>query len=689
MTWDKIKDRYSIIIIIALLISFIYTYKLLQLQIVKGEEYMELSQQRLRRLIPAAAPRGEIFDRYGRPLLVNKMGFSVQIFKSNISEEQFNNTILELIKLLEENEEFYTDTLPISYPPFEFTFSESEKLSKKDRELNWKKTRDIPAEYTPIETIEILKKKYGISKKYNDIDTRKNIGIRYEMDVRGFGVNTPFTIASDINLDTVMQIEERHFDFPGVNIVTEYTRNYVYDELAAHILGRTDIIYKDEYEVLKNKGYGMNDIIGKDGIEKVAEKDLKGKDGTKSIEQNIDGKLIQVVNAKPYIPGNNVILTIDIELQKVAEEALKRTIEDIRLKGRITKQGQDADSGAVVVIDVNTGEVLAMATYPTYNPKNFKEEYNNLYKDPLKPMLNRAISGAYAPASTFKMLTAIAALEENIINKDTRIKDQGVYRYYQYDGPRCWIYSPRYGYRTHGNINVSEAIRDSCNYFFYDVGRRLKIENLLSYGKQFGLGEYTGIELPAESKGIFASPEYKSTVSKEQWWPGETLSAAIGQMHIFTPLQLANYVATLANGGNRYRPYLIKHVKTYDEGKMVRQTEPETINKINLKEENLKAVLEGMKSVTQEDGTASHVFLNFPIEVAGKTGTAEVSRGTSDGIFVGFAPYDKPQIAVAAIIEHGGSGGNTAPIIKEIFTDYLDIGKKQQNYDFPTNRLVE
>ncbi|MGE4282697.1 MAG: penicillin-binding protein 2 [Clostridia bacterium] len=697
MVLEKVKNRYFILAILIILLGVIFVYRLLQLQIVHGQEYKEQSERRLLKSQMVKAPRGEVFDTYGRPLATNRMGFSIQIHKINIAYEKFNEVLLTLISLLEQNEDSYIDTLPISNPPYEFTFSDSESSTKEEKENKWKERRKLEASGAASDVMRELRKRYKISDSYNDIEARKIIGVRYEMETRGFGSNNPFTIATDIQSVTVMQLEERHLEFPGINIITEPIRSYVNGNLAAHILGRVGIIYEEEYKELKDKGYGMNDILGKEGMEKILEPYLKGKDGISSVEQDIQGKVTQVLESKLPVPGNNAFLTIDADLQKVAEKALSDAINNTRqnaldeIKRNPTKKniGEDASSGAVVAMDVNTGAILAMATYPTYDPARFNENYINLLNDPLKPMLNRAISGAYPPGSTFKMLTAVAGLEENIITPETRIEDKGRYTYYQKDGPICWVYNAKYGYRTHGFENVSDALRDSCNYFFYDVGRRLTIQKLYEYGEKFGLGQLTGIELPGESRGVFYRPEYKKLFYKEPYQLGETLFAAIGQMHIFTPLQLASYVSTLANGGTRYKPHLIKKVKTYDDGKSIVETEPEILSKVDIKPQNLNAILQGMRNVTQQDGTASHIFKDFPVTVAGKTGTAELNiPGVSNnGVFVGFAPYNNPQIAVAVVIEHGSSGGNTAPVVREIFAEYLGLNDDSDS-QFPLNQLV-
>jgi len=688
MIWEKIKNRYFILSFLVFLISVIFVFRLIYLQIVCGEEYRELSEKKLLNSVPIKAPRGKILDRYGRPLVSNRTGFSVQIHKTDISSQELNAMIYRLIQLFEKEGISYIDSLPISPPPFTFIFEETADSSKEQQEIKWKESEKINANVTAEEAIEWLRQKYQIEQTYTPDVVRKIAGIRYEMEKRSFGRNTPFTFATDVSANIVAQLEERHFDFPGVNVVTEPIREYVHGELAAHILGRVGIIYKEEYETLKDKGYGMNDILGKDGIEKVYEKYLRGKDGVSSIEQNIQGKISQVLTSEPPVPGNDVLLTIDAEIQAVAEKSLADTIKNIQEAGKrdARKNGADANSGAVVVMDIHTGGILAMASYPTYNPARFNEDYAKMYQDPLKPMFNRAISGTYAPGSTFKMLTAIAALEEGIITPNDKIRDEGVYRYYapSYQ-PVCWIWSD-YG-RTHGLINVADALKHSCNYFFYDVGRRLTIDRLEKYGKLFGLGEPTGIELTGESAGIFANPESKKKLRNEPWYPGDTLQASIGQsFNMFTPIQLASYVGTIANGGTRYQAHLLKGVRTGKEGKIVHEYQPQVVNEIKLKPENWKIVMEGMRSVT-EDGTASSVFKNFPIAVGGKTGTAQVPRGSANAVFVAFAPYDNPQVAIAVVVEHGAHGNSIAPVARDIIAAYMGLDKPIDTEE-PVNSLV-
>lgn len=697
MFLSKKNLRYLIICGIILFICVVYIYRLMQIQIVHGAEYEKQSVRRVLDSHQVIAERGAILDRYGRPLVNNRLGYTIQILDVHESEEELNGLIYRLLKVFDTHDVVVNDSMPISLlPPYEFTFDGANEQEKKQNEINWKKERGISKSSNVVETIEQLKEKYSLDKDISVSDAKKIIGIREQMKRKGFNESNPFTIVTDININLVMLLEERHTEYEGIKIKVEPIRNYASGNLAAHILGRVGIIFAEEYEELKDKGYGMNDILGKVGIEKVMESELKGKDGSRRVEQDINGNTIKVIENNPAVPGNNVILSIDSNLQKVAEESLKNTIEEIRedakqkigLNPKLKNIGEDVTSGAVVAMDVNTGEVLAMATYPSYNPETFNNDYSKLLNDPLKPLLNRAVAGTYSPGSTFKMLTAIAGLEEGIITKEDIISCGGVYRYYEYAGytPHCWIHTAAHGYATHGPETVTDALRDSCNYYFYDVGRRLTIKNIEKYAKIFGLGSITGIELGGENSGILGGPESRERTGGGPWYPGETLGAAIGEMHAFTPIQLASYVNTIAAKGVRYRPHIVKKVIDY-KGNTVSETKPEIIDKLDIHQENLSAILEGMKEVTGESGTASRIFKNYPIKVAGKTGTAEMRNSSSNGIFVGFAPFSNPKISVAVVIEHGGSGGNTAPVARDIISSYLDVYEINNN-EFPSNSLI-
>lgn len=634
----QFRKRFSILLGLVLLLFIVIGVRLINLQIVQGKNYAQEAQQRLSKSVPVTAPRGEVFDRNGTPLLQNKMGFSIEIQKTDISLSERNEVLSRLIALAKEHGFLYAHSQP------------------KEEEMS----------------LSLYREKYEISaEKYDDTAAYELISVYCEMENRMFSSNNPFVFATDVDIHTISRIKESADEFPGTNIIVGSTREYTQGNLAAHLLGRVGMIYREEYQQLKDQGYGMNDVLGKDGIEKILESYLKGIDGTSSVEYNIEGRMVRVVDSSPAFSTNYATLTLDAALQKVAEESLEKNIQKTRAAGawKADRAGADCNAGAVVALDVHTGEVLAMASYPSYDPRTFNEDYAELYKNPANPMLNRAISGAYEPGSTFKMVTAIAAMSEEVLQPDEVIPDLGIYTFYAPSfTPACHIWNS--SRQTHGDdVTVSSALRESCNYFFYEVGRRVTIQKINEYAKKFGLGTSTGIELEGEANGILAGPEYREKIGSE-WYPGDTLQAAIGQSdNMFTPLQLAAYVATLANGGTRYKPHLIRNITPYNQNSDAVTFAPEIVDTIPIKSDQLQVIVQGMREVVT-DGTAKEAFAGSPVAAAGKTGTAEVPYGSANGIFVGFAPYDNPQIAVAVVLEHG-AGTYVASVARDIMEAYL------------------
>lgn len=672
--------RYAVIKTFILFSALVIAVRLVQMQAVQGEAYKEMSEQRLVKSIQVKAPRGEFFDRYGNPIVSNKMGFSILFQKELIEPENLDRLILDSISVVLSSGDNYIDNFPLEFEkPFKFTYSGEDADAKTKK---FKSDNDIPESLSGADIINFFKTEYNISDGYSDADLRRIVGVRYEMSSRLFSKKTPYVFASNVSLQSITVFKELGDYYKGITIIDEPVREYNHPGLASHILGRVGMISKSEYDSLKSDGYKINDTIGKDGLEKQYESYLRGKDGSYSVQQNVVTKTTQIIENETAQSGNYLVLTIDLELQKTLESSLENVIKNIRSSGI----SRDASNGAGVVLDVRNGDVLAMASYPTFDLSRFNEDFEELNSNPLKPMYNRAISGTYAPGSTFKMVTAVAALEENVIDVNDKILDEGRYNYYSNSRyrPVCWIYADTG--RTHGYVNVTDALKTSCNYFFYEVGRRLTIDNIQKYGKLFGLGEYTGISLQGESKGILASKEERSARGLN-WYPGDTIQAAIGQSdHLFTPLQLANYVATLANGGTRYRPRLVKSVKSYDGTKSIDFT-PEILSQFNISDKNYKAVIDGMAAASSE-GTASSVFARYSQKVASKTGTASVPSGTANGVFVAFAPVDDPQIAVAIVVEHGAHGNSVAPAAKQVFDAYFKIKSVEDNIN-KANDLLE
>lgn len=656
--------RYRAVYFLIALCGLAVLSRMVDLQIVHGEEYSRQSRQRVVKTTTVSAPRGEITDRNGKAMVKNKTGFSLEIhYIKGRKEEELNALIVRLCTLLNENGKKISYSFPVS-DDGNFVMSDSDIQA-------WKKSNGFSEIATAAEVTDYYCEKYKISSDIDGRGKRWAAGVRYEMERTGFSASAPYVIAEDVGQIILTKVRENSSAYPGVVVSAAPVREYPLGNAAAHILGRTGKIYKEEYEQLRGSNYSMNDTIGKQGIEKCFESYLRGTDGVSGVEQSIDGVRVRLVESKPAVPGNNVALTLDADLQQAAEQALADAVRMVVEQSQYENNnaGKDAKSGALAAVEVKSGEVLALASYPSFNPATFNEDYEKLVKDDSLPMFNRAISGAYEPGSTFKMLTAIAALEENIISPGDKIEDLGIYKYYNDYQPACWIYKSRH--ETHGYQNVSQAIENSCNYFFYDVGRRTGIETIDNYAKEFGLGESTGIELSGEeNKGRVASKENREK-NGGTWNPGDTMQAAIGQSdNMFTPLQMANYIATLVNGGTRYKAHLVKNVRSAETGAVIYEAKPEVLDKIELKEENYKAVMEGMRNVI-ELGTASTVFEGFDIPVGGKTGTAEVSDGSDNAVFVAFAPFDNPQIAVCAVIEHGAHGSNAAVAVKKVLDTYF------------------
>lgn len=682
----KFKIRYNIISVIVYIIGIILIAQLFNLQIIQGAEYREQSNTRLTRESPIRAARGDILDRTGNKLATTKMGYLLQLYRTKIDVETLNNTLLKIAETLEKNGDTYIDYLPIKVEPFSF------KYKTQESQEDWKEDNNIDKDKTAEECFYILKEKYKINNE-DIIQARKIMTLRYEITRNGYSSTRPIQIASDISEKSMYELTEQSQDFPGVSIIEIPIRSYPQGSLASHTLGYIGDISEEEY--INNKDtYTINDIIGRTGIEYGFEKYLKGTDGIKQIDMAVDGTITDESVAEEAIGGSDVVLTIDANLQKVTEEALKKNIQKIA-NGEFTGGvKRDANAGSAVVLNVKTGEVLAIASYPDYEPQLFangisQKKYDEyISEEAHSPMFNRAISSTSPPGSTFKMVTAIAALETGAVTTKEKINDVGVYKYTRDYSPVCWIYSSYGG--GHGYLNVSEAIKHSCNYFFYEMGNRLGINKLSSYAKYLGLGSKTGIELPEEENGTVSSIE-TSKEKGEVFTGGNTLQAAIGQHdNSFTPIQMAKYIAMIVNGGKQIDVTIIKSVIDKNSNEVPKEEINKYINeRLGIKkekkeeklfkEENVKAILEGMRGVTSESGgTAYQYFKDFNIEIGGKTGSAQTGiQGKTNGWFVGFAPFDNPEIAVAVMVENAGSGGYTAETARAIIAEYFGMNSNK------------
>lgn len=680
------KGRFLILKIITFLMMCAVLVRLFALQIIDGESYKQVADTRVITNIVEKAPRGQIYDRYGVSLVSNKVGYSVVMQRAGMDNEELNEVFERVTGLLKENDCEYYDTFPLTAPPYRYVFEDvNGENGTEDESEKWFESnvyhKQLDREMSATALIDKFKEIYEIDTSYTEEQVRRIIGARYEAESHGFSSVTAFTLADDVSVEVVTRIKESKDDYKGITISNSYVRSYDMPGVASHILGRTGRINAEEYAQKKKSGYGMNDMIGKQGIELWAESYLRGTDGTTGISRAVGAQDNPVFDNIDPVPGNYLVLTIDSELQKYTEDSLKRTIESISANGT-ERKGKDCNAGAAVCIDVKSGDVLACASYPTYDVTTFEKDYADLVLNDANPMWNRAVSGTYSPGSTFKPLTAIAALQSGAVGVNEIIRDEGVYRYYADYQPACWIWNDYEA--THGPVTVSTALENSCNYFFYEVGRRMGIDKLNDYAQKFGLGVYTGVELREEASGHMASPEYKkqvvASVTERSWFGGDTLQAAIGQSYsLFTPIQLANYTATIANGGTRYKVNLIKSIRSSVDGSVVKEFTPQVEEKIDMSSRALNAVKDGMKKVTDE-GSARDIFSGYSIAVGGKTGTAQIANGSNNALFVAYAPFDDPQIAVAVVLEHGVAGTNAAYVARDIFDKYFSADN--DNGDF-------
>ncbi len=685
---SNLNLRFNILTVFTYAIGIVLIIQLFNLQIVHGAEYREESNTRLTRETTLEAARGEILDRTGTALVTNSTKFSVELYKTKIDDKELNNSILNIVNLLEKYQIKYVDSFPISVNPFEFTISD-ETLT------NWKKTYDLDENISAEEAFYKFKDKYDIEN--TDItEIRKIIAIRYEITTTGYSSTKALTIAEGIPREAVAEFSESSEKFPGINIVTEPVREYTSGVLASHILGYASTISSEEYEKRKDT-YNQNDIIGKTGIEYVFEEYLKGQDGTKQIDMAVDGTITSEYTSEEAVEGSDIVLTLDSNLQKVTEQALEANIQKIASGG--FSQTFDTKAGSCVVMNVKTGEILAMASYPNYDPADFvngisTDKWNQYNTDPAKPLMNKAVQNAYPPGSIFKMVTAIAGLESGAVTRTEKINDTGIYAKYGETWP-CWYYTDYH--RGHGYLNISQAIERSCNYFFYETGDRMGIETLAKYAKYFGLGVKTGVELPSETSGAMATPEYAETVNV-LWSKGQTINASIGQgLDSFSPLQMAKYISMLANGGHDIDVSIVKSIikpdgteaSTEEINNFVNQKlglQEEQTEQLEIHQENLNAILEGMKSVTSDTtGTAYVRFQDFGISVGGKTGSAEAigenEQEVVHGWFAGFAPFEDPEIAVVVMVENGGHGNYTAEVVRDIMEEYFGMNTQEVQED--------
>lgn len=599
--------------------------RLMQFQVVQGAEFKELAEKNSTSKVTVSAARGEIVDRYGRPLAVNKVGFNIVFDRAFMEEGTENEVISRLIELLQKSKTEWIDTLPITKKePYDF------KANSSDSDIgSVKQTIGLNTYATAQNCIDELIEKYEIT-GYDQKMTRLIAGVRYEMLRSGFSLNTQYTFAEDVSSELVSKIKEQSHKYVGVDIVEEAIRSYVSKDIAPHIIGTIGPVYAEEYKELKKKGYKLNDVVGKSGIESAFESYLRGTDGTRRIVQNSQNEVTEVYDDIEAIPGNTIMLTIDKVFQK--------KVQDI-LEAQVRSDGNN--SGALVVLDVKTGDVLACATYPTYDINEYTKKYTKLAKDSKKPLLNRALFGEYRPGSTYKTSVATAGLSEGIIGRYSTVYCGHTYTYYSPSfNPKCLGY--------HGGISVVEALKVSCNIFFYDVGRRLGIDKMNEYSKKLGLGVDTGLEI-ACSTGALASPERSKQFGTE-WYVGNVVQAAIGQSdNAVTPLQMASQAMTIANKGTRYETHIIKSIKSYNYETTVKETTPVVADELENTNGAFDIVTDGMEAVSSRYPDLTKYSFN----VAMKTGSPQVTVSRFNSAAIAFAPSEDADIAISCLIEDG------------------------------------
>ena len=664
---------------------------------VTGQGYVEdASRSDLRRRTEKiTALRGEIYDRNGKELVVNKYHYDVYLEAGALSTSNGtrNATILKALSDAAECGEGDAFTPPASpfleIPNMSGTEINYEYSSEYMNTVYGRRLEKLLLSITgedelpeAKEASELLKKRYGLTDSDGDALYSEENGatlflVRTDMEVKNFSAAEPYLILKNIDMRLVTRLGEDALR--GVTVRTGIERVYKYPGYASHILGRTGKIQAAKADYYKELGYPADAVVGLSGAEEAFEEYLRGIDGEKTIIEDAYGNVIDEYVSKEPVAGSNVRLTIDIDVQKAAEDALKTNIELIvqRAEGRDEDEsqvGEDANAGALTLVKVKTGEVIASASYPTYDLVTFDEDYATLREDENSPLFNRALEGTYAPGSTFKPGVAAAALEEGIITPTTEFECAGVYDKYKETGfnPACWIWNMYRG--RHGFLAVTEAIQVSCNCFFYETGLRLTIKNMNKYCRGYGLGLPTGIEL-AEKTGVLAGPEYREEHGLEPWTDGQTITAAIGQSdNLFTPLQISVYISTLINSGVRYKAHFLHEVRSFYTDEVVKSVTTEVLDdSITLSDTVRTTVLGAMKDVI-DNGTSAVVFAGYPIVVGGKTGTAQVKKTESDNaVFTAFAPFDDPDVVATCVIEHGASGSLAGYAVKDTFTEYFNL----------------
>lgn len=695
MRQTKKIARYNILLIFFITVIVIYGIVLANISISGNKENDDSAVTKHNITVEAA--RGEILDRNGVTLVSNRQGNSIKFNASSFPSKQADrNRIIEsLIDLCESKNEEWTDNLPLEYNE-NGTLIFSQNRETDIKELKHKNMLNLNSYATAQNCLDALIDMYHLE-DYDNVTARKIASVCYEMWRTGYSFTTPYTFAKDVSNETVSIIKEKNEYFRGVEAEIDTYREFTDGTIAPHIIGVTGIISGEEYdsrkqqfdadindssrsesekENLKLNAYTLTDHIGKFGIESAMEDYLRGEKGIKTISTTNDGTVSSEYSLIPK-QGDSVFLTIDSGLQRVAQNALeKRSLE-------LTAESGLAAAGAVVVLDVDTGEILASASFPSYDLSSYFENYDELINDDNTPLLNRVLQSTYEPGSTMKLSTSLAALEEGIVSKDDTMFCNKEFEYYDI------IFSCL---GSHGHLNVVSAIEKSCNIYFYNMSQILGIDVMNKYSQKLGLGEKTGVEI-SEAKGILAGRAYRQSIGST-WQMGDTIQAGIGQSdNLFTILQLANYGATIANNGTRYKCHYVKYIKDAENSNVIYEAIPEIAAETGFSQKSIDIVKEGMLAVSTT-GTCATAFSQIPEKVGAKTGTTQVKKiidgktvEGNNGLNISFAPFDDPEIAIAVIIENVDSGTATATVAADIY-DYYFSTKNQVSSQQQTNELL-
>jgi len=642
--------RSAVLAAIVIIVSFGCGLRLLQIQIADGEKYLALTKQTHTAQQDIEAARGRIADCNGVVLNTNVLSYSVNLQMASLVSGTENEIIYRILSVLIKNGEEWNDSLPITAEaPYKF-------LSGKEQEIDALKAELELGVYATVDNcINEMYKVYGISDKYNEQMRRYIAGVRYEMQIKDFSYKNQFVMASGISEETVLELKELSSLLAGVDITEGWSRVYLDGTVAPHIRGTVGAISADEYEELKDSGYTLNDIIGLSGVELALEDTLRGQRGVRTITRRSDGtELSDEITVAPKA-GNSVKLTIDVEFQKMLQDMLKYHIDFLHSPHYVQNEdGKECQSGAAVVLNAKTGGVIAMASYPNYDINDLVNDYEKVLGAEHQPIFNRALSGTYRPGSTFKTITAMAALAEGIVTPESTIYCSGSYNYYTGFTPNCW---QLYG---HGSLNVAGAIRDSCNIFFYETARIMGIDCLSSWARRFGVGTDLGFELPMQN-GQMTSHEVYDRLGLT-WNEGDIVQAGIGQSEtLLTPLHMAVQAMTIGNRGIRYRPHIIDSVYNYDYTELLYKKEPEVVEDMSEYKDVFETVIDGMIMVC-EWGFFSfdNQYVNIyeykgvdPKTVATKTGTPQKSETVFSSAVIGFYPADDPEIAFGVLLDEG------------------------------------